>query len=125
MFEVFIGLELSECLGVKEEIMKIYCVLFDTLPLFGKLVSVAKSNGMELLRQVGGCFTTTTCVQMFTGKLPSDLEENGIGYELCGQLDDYGLPESVHPRSQSRFARRRQRPAPLFNPSFIEQRTGP
>jgi len=40
---------------------------------------------MELLRQVGGCFTTTTCVQMFTGKLPSDLEENGIGYELCGK----------------------------------------
>jgi len=69
--------------------MKIYCVLFDTMPLAGEVVSVAEdNNGVELLRQVGGCFTTTTCVEMLTGKLPSDLEENGIGYELCGKYRD-------------------------------------
>jgi len=61
--------------------VKIYCVLFDTMPLLRSVVELAQRNGMELLRQVGGCFTTTLCAEMLTGKLPSDLEKNGIGYD--------------------------------------------
>ncbi len=61
--------------------MKVYCILFDTMPLLDEVVSLAKENAMVLLRQVGGCFTTSSCVEMLTGKMPSDLEKNGIGHE--------------------------------------------
>lgn len=51
----------------------------DTTPLIDTIVSVAKQNNMTLLRQVGGCFTLSSLMEMFTGKLPCDLLENGIG----------------------------------------------
>jgi glycosyltransferase involved in cell wall biosynthesis len=70
---------------------KVYCVLFDSMPLLEEVVSVAGSKGAEILRQVNGCFTTTSCVEMLTGKLPSDLEDNGIGYELCLKYRDNGM----------------------------------
>jgi FkbM family methyltransferase len=66
---------------VKGKPRKIYCVLFDTMPLLDEIVSLAGENEMALLRQVGGCFTTTSCAEMLTGKFPSDLEKNGIGYD--------------------------------------------
>ncbi len=60
--------------------MKIYCVLFDTMPFQSIVAETAAQKNAEILRQVGGCFTTTTLLEMFTGKMPSDLEKRGIGY---------------------------------------------
>lgn len=60
--------------------MKIYCILFDTTPLCREIVAYAKKRGFSLLHQIGGCFTTTSLVSMFTGKLCSDLESGGMGY---------------------------------------------
>jgi len=73
---------------VKGKPRKIYCVLFDTMPLLDEVVSLAKENAMALLRQVGGCFTTTSCVEMLTGKLCSDLEKKGMGYERHNRYRD-------------------------------------
>ena len=61
--------------------MKVYCILFDTMPFLDEVVSLAKENAMVLLRQVGACFTIVSCVEILTGKMPSDLEKNGIGHE--------------------------------------------
>jgi glycosyltransferase involved in cell wall biosynthesis len=73
---------------VESKPRKIYCVLFDTMPLLDEVVSLAKENAIELLRQVGGCFTTTSCIEMLTGKLCSDLEKNGMGYERHNRYRD-------------------------------------
>ncbi len=62
--------------------IKIYCVLFDALPLDKGVVSFAKKNDMELLSQVGGCFTNNSCIEMLTSKMPSDLRDHGMGH-LC------------------------------------------
>ncbi len=61
--------------------MKIYCVLFDTAPLCREIAVFAKKYGFSLLHQIGGCFTTTSLVSMFTGQLCSDLESGGMGYD--------------------------------------------
>ena len=62
--------------------IKIYCVLFDALPLDKKIISLAEQNSMTLLIQVGGCFTNNSCIEMLTGKMPSDLRDHGMGH-LC------------------------------------------
>jgi len=62
--------------------IKIYCVLFDTLPFDQKIELLAKKNNMNLLTQVGGCFTNNSCIEMLTGDMPSDLRYHGMGH-LC------------------------------------------
>ena len=62
--------------------IKIYCVLFDAFPFIKEINSFAKKKNMEILRQVGGAFTVSSCIQMLTGKLLSDLSYHGIGYSL-------------------------------------------
>jgi|GEM_PF-4509948 len=59
--------------------MKIYCIMLDTMPLTKKIVDIADSKKLDLLRQVGGCCTLNSVLQMFTGTLPSDLEKFGVG----------------------------------------------
>ena len=60
--------------------MKIYCIFFDTTPLFPELLKIAKEKEAFLLYQVSNCCTVTTAAEVFTGKKPSDLMENGIGH---------------------------------------------
>lgn len=59
--------------------MKIYCVFFDTMPLLKELIEFAEDKNMQLLLQIGNCFTMTSLMSMFTRKMPSDLLKNGIG----------------------------------------------
>jgi len=66
--------------------VKVYCILFDAFPLTKNIIKTAKNNNLKLLRQVGGCFTKNTISGMFTGFLPSDLEEHGIGHK---RSEDY------------------------------------
>ena len=62
--------------------IKIYCILFDTLILNKSIISLAKHNKMAVLRQIGSCFTNNSCIEMLTGKMPSDLRYHGMGH-LC------------------------------------------
>jgi len=62
--------------------MKIYCIFFDTTPLFPELFKIAEEKKASLLHQIGNCFTLTTAAEAFTGKKPSDLMQNGLGYLL-------------------------------------------
>ena len=62
--------------------IKVYCVLFDTLPLIDKIVSLSNENNLQILRQIGSCWTVASCIQLLTGKMPSDLHNHGIGYML-------------------------------------------
>ena len=72
--------------------MKIYCIKFDTMPFCHEVLKMAKIMDGTLLRQVSGCFTTTTLIQMFTGKQPSDLEPQGVGYCLWhSKMDADGM----------------------------------
>jgi hypothetical protein len=68
--------------------IKIYCVLFDTLPFIEEIVLFAKKNNLKILRQVGGAFTVSSCIQMLTGKMLSDLSYHGIGYYLNRKYKD-------------------------------------
>ncbi len=56
--------------------MKIYCILNDSVP-YGTDLGLKK---FKHLTQISNCFTNTSVISMLTGKMPSDLEEGGIGY---------------------------------------------
>jgi len=60
--------------------MKIYCVLCDSIPLDNILETYLKNKGFHHFTQVSNYFSTTSTISLLTGKLPSDLEEGGIGY---------------------------------------------
>ena len=60
--------------------MKIYCIKIDSMPFCPEVFEINKLIKGSMSRQVGGCFTTNTVVQMLTGKLTSDLYPHGIGY---------------------------------------------
>ncbi len=63
--------------------IKFYCVLFDSVSFNKfkeKIISVAEKNKMTLLRQIGGCSTQFSCIEMLTGKMLSDLKKYGIGF---------------------------------------------
>jgi len=59
--------------------IKIYCVFFDTMPLVKEIIQFAELNKMQLLLQIGNCFTISSLISMFTAKMPSDLLDRGIG----------------------------------------------
>ncbi len=65
--------------------LKIYCVLFDTMPLMEEMIRMAEINKMKRLAQVGGCFTVVSLLEMFTGKLPSDYAKHGIGHSYLNR----------------------------------------
>jgi len=50
------------------------------MPLSKELISLAAERGMQLLLQVGGCFSAASLTEMFTGVMPSDLLKEGLGY---------------------------------------------
>lgn len=60
--------------------MKIYCILNDSIPLGNKLEEYLKSRNLHHFTQVTNFFSTTSTMSLLTGKLPSDLEKDGIGY---------------------------------------------
>ena len=62
--------------------VKIYCVLFDSLPLTKNIITLAGKNEANIVRQIGACFTGASLIEMFTGKMLSDLHRHGIGYRL-------------------------------------------
>ena len=59
--------------------IKIYCIFIDTMPLVKEIIQFAELNKMQLLLQVGNCFTISSLTSMFTAKMPSDLLDKGIG----------------------------------------------
>ena len=56
--------------------MKIYIILNDSVP-YDTDLGLKK---FKHLTQISHCFTNTSVISMLTGKMPSDLEEGGIGY---------------------------------------------
>jgi len=60
--------------------VKIYCILNDSIPLGNKLEEHLKNKNLHHFTQVTNFFSTTSVLSLLTGNLPSDLEENGIGY---------------------------------------------
>lgn len=60
--------------------VKIYCIKIDSMPFLSSVLDIARRVGGMVLRQVSGCFTIETIVQMMTGKHSSCLENHGIGY---------------------------------------------
>ena len=68
--------------------MKIYCILFDTMPLTYHLCELGELKDMALLRQVGGCYSFASLSSMFTGRLGCDLLEGGLGWETHKNYKD-------------------------------------
>lgn len=60
--------------------MKIYCIKLDAMPFCSDVLRIQDKVNGHLVRQVSGCFTTETMVQMLTGKHSSLLQKHGIGY---------------------------------------------
>lgn len=71
--------------------MKLYCVLFDTMPFTDCIRVLGKLKGMDLLRQVGNCYTFASLTSMFTGRLACDLLKGGIGWETWKNYYDEDL----------------------------------
>ncbi len=59
---------------------KIYCILLDSAPFVNDFRDFGKENKMHMMRQVGGCFTGNSVIEMLTGKSLSDLRPHGIGH---------------------------------------------
>jgi len=73
--------------------VKIYCIKVDALPFCQEVLQIQNLVSGALLRQVGGVFTTSSLIQMFTGKLSSDYEPQGVGYHLFKKKrDKNGVP---------------------------------
>ena len=62
--------------------MKIYCIKVDALPFCQEVLQIQNQVNGTLLRQVSGAYTLSSLIQMFTGKLSSDYEPQGVGYVL-------------------------------------------
>lgn len=60
--------------------MKLYCVLYDTMPFTKDLVNIAKMNDLTILKQIGKCYTFASLSSMLTGELACDLLKDGIGW---------------------------------------------
>jgi len=68
--------------------MKIYCIKIDALPFRPEVLAIAKTTSGTLLRQVSGAYTLASLIQMFTGRVSSDFESQGVGYCLWGDKRD-------------------------------------
>ena len=72
--------------------MKIYCIKIDSMPFCSEVLQMQKLIKGSLTRQVSGCFTTETVVQMLTGKYSSLLHSHGIGYNTwTEQVQDLSI----------------------------------
>ena len=60
--------------------MKIYCILFDTLPRHPEMEELFKSKGLHFGDYLTQPDTVTTLVSMFSGKRPSEMRNTGIGH---------------------------------------------
>lgn len=69
--------------------MKIYCIKVDAMPFCQEVLQMQNQVNGTLLRQVSGAYTLSSLIQMFTGKLSSAYEPQGVGYCLwktkCGK----------------------------------------
>lgn len=71
--------------------MKIYCILNDSVPYGSILEQPLCDKGFTKLTQISHCFTVTSIISMLTGKLPSDLEKGGIGYQTQNEHKTKGI----------------------------------
>lgn len=55
------------------------------MPFSEKISDFANNNNMKIMRKIGSTWTGAACIQMFTGKMLSDIHEHGIGYRLKQQ----------------------------------------
>jgi len=60
--------------------MKFYCILYDTMPYAKDLETIAESKNLNFHHQISNAFTTTSVFSLLTGKLPSQIFQNGFGY---------------------------------------------
>lgn len=63
--------------------MKIYCILFDTCNYDKNLFNFFDKNKINYKPMITNSFTTTSLVSAFSGLLPSEISENGIGWDSC------------------------------------------
>jgi hypothetical protein len=62
--------------------MKIYCILFDMVPINDDIKNLIESKGLHYSDFIANSWTSTTLSTMFSGVTPSELyPRTGIGYE--------------------------------------------
>ena len=59
--------------------MKIYCILFDTVPQNEKIEKLFKSKNLHYCNYITNSHTSATLISMFSGKTQSELHEKGLG----------------------------------------------
>ena len=60
--------------------MKIYCILFDTLPRHPEMEELFKSKGLHFGDYLTQPDTVNTLISMFSGNRPSEMRDCGIGH---------------------------------------------
>jgi len=60
--------------------MKIYTILFDTVPQHPRIKEVFKSKNLHYSDFITNSCTVTTLVSLFSGKTPSEMRSTGIGH---------------------------------------------
>jgi len=66
--------------------MKFYCVLFDSMPFDENLKEFSQKNSLDFHHQVSCSFTFTSIFSLLTGLLPSQVWDNGFGYNSEPQV---------------------------------------
>ena len=77
--------------------MKIYLIKFDACPFSPTVSELANLIGGTMLRQISGCYTTETTIQILSGKHSSVLEPHGNGYQLWQRKSDNMDPMELRP----------------------------
>ena len=60
--------------------MKIYTILFDTVPQHSRMKELFTSKGLHYSDFITNSCTVTTLVSLFSGKTPSEMRDGGIGH---------------------------------------------
>ena len=60
--------------------MKIYTILFDTVPHHSRMKETFESKGLHYGDFITNSCTVTTLVSLFSGKTPSEMRNGGIGH---------------------------------------------
>jgi hypothetical protein len=61
--------------------MKIYCILFDTVPQGDKIKNLFESKNLHYSDYITNSWTATTLMSMFSGKTPTEVCKEGVGYK--------------------------------------------
>jgi len=76
--------------------MKIYCIKIDCMPFGSDALQIQKIVNGKFVRQVSSCFTQESLIQLWTGKMSSEIVPEGMGYNYLDHNKPNWRYELIH-----------------------------